>query len=834
MTRLAGAHVLITGGSQGIGLATARAAAHAGASVSIIARDSARLAEASAGIPGARWRGADVRDAAALARAIGELEAEAGPVDILICCAGTALPGRFLDVHFDEFRAQMDLNYLGTVAALRCVLPGMVERGHGHVVVTSSTAGLLGVVGYTGYGPTKWAVRGLAETLRYEVSPRGVHVAVLYPPDTDTPGFAAENTRKPPETVAVSGAIKPVAAEVVAKQLLRGIERNRENIAVDALTKVLVRWGPLLEPLIRPSLKKTIAKAVAAQESRPTAADGLAADSTPTSVHSGAPLGVSPGVAYGPVFRMSDPVREPAAGVPLPPEARPAAVERLVAVMAAVTADLEERASRLQGEAQEIVSATAMMASDPGVRDDASRLVTESGESPERAVWVTLGVVAAQFAEMGGRAAERSTDILDVRGRLVAHLAGRPLPGIPEREEPFVLVARDLAPADTAELNPELCKAIITVEGGPTSHTAILARSLGIPAVVGARDAFDIPEGTVVLVDGTTGAITLNPSAAGIAAIEAAPAEGAHFSGHGQTSDGHPVELLANIGSPAGVGAAVDAGAEGVGLFRTEFCFLDRTVAPTIDEQVDEYRAVFAAFPGKKVVVRTLDAGADKPLAFVSADHEDNPALGIRGIRTSWRRGDLLDDQLAAIARAAAAESAHVQVMAPMIATLHEAREFARACSAHGIAIAGAMIETPAAALMAAGILAEVEFASLGTNDLAQYTMAADRLVGELAELNDPWQPAVLRLVATACTGGVTAGKPVGVCGEAAADPLLAVVLVGLGVSSLSMTAKAIVRVAVQLAAVTHESCVDAARLAVSANSPAEGRAAVVALLAGL
>jgi 3-dehydrosphinganine reductase len=263
MTRLAGAHVLITGGSQGIGLATAQAAAQAGATVSLIARDSKRLADASAAIPGSSWRSADVRDADGLARAIGELAAEAGPIDILICCAGTALPGRFLEVDLAEFRAQIDLNYLGTVAALRCVLPGMVERGRGHVVVTSSTAGLLGVVGYTGYGPTKWAIRGLAETLRYEVSPGGVRVAVLYPPDTDTPGFAVENTRKPPETVAVSGAIKPVSADVVAAALIRGIERNRENIAVDALTKVLVRWGALLEPVIRASLKRTIAKAVA-------------------------------------------------------------------------------------------------------------------------------------------------------------------------------------------------------------------------------------------------------------------------------------------------------------------------------------------------------------------------------------------------------------------------------------------------------------------------------------------------------------------------------------------------------------------------------------------
>lgn len=271
MTQLAGSHVIVTGGSQGIGAAFARRAAASGARVSIIARGETQLREVADGIgDAARWRSADVTDPEALARAVAELEAEAGPCDVLLCCAGTALPGRFLEVPLEEFRTQMDLNYLGTVTALKTVLPGMVERGSGHVVVTSSTVGLMGVVGYTGYGPTKWAVRGLAETLRYEIQPAGVRIAVLYPPDTETPGFEIENTRKPPETVAVSGAIRPVSADTVAAALAKGIEKNRENIAIDGLTKVLVRWGSILEPIVRGSLRKTIAKAVARehQESR--------------------------------------------------------------------------------------------------------------------------------------------------------------------------------------------------------------------------------------------------------------------------------------------------------------------------------------------------------------------------------------------------------------------------------------------------------------------------------------------------------------------------------------------------------------------------------------
>ncbi len=291
------------------------------------------------------------------------------------------------------------------------------------------------------------------------------------------------------------------------------------------------------------------------------------------------------------------------------------------------------------------------------------------------------------------------------------------------------------------------------------------------------------------------------------------------------------MQLLANVGSPESVAAAVEAKAEGVGLFRTEFCFLDRETAPSIEEQVAAYRPVFAAFPGRKVIVRTLDAGADKPLAFVTAAHEDNPALGIRGYRTSWRTPELLDDQLAAIAKAAAAEKAIAWVMAPMIATVEEAAHFAANCIEHGLETTGVMVETPAAAVMAAEVLSTVDFVSLGTNDLAQYTMAADRLIGDLATLNDPWQPAVLRLIETTAKAGAAAGKSVGVCGEAAADPLLAAVLVGLGVSSLSMSAKAIAAVADLLAGVTLAQCVAAANAARGASTAGGSRAAAAGIL---
>ena len=541
-------------------------------------------------------------------------------------------------------------------------------------------------------------------------------------------------------------------------------------------------------------------------------------------------MGVSPGRVVGPVVRMPEPLEEPAASAAIAETKRPSEADRITSAAATVEASLRERAARVQGEAREILVASALMAADPTLLDNARGLVTASGESAERAAWIAVTAFAEILTAQGGRMAERASDVHDLRNRLVAAILGRPAPGVPDRSEPFVLVARDLAPADTALLDPATCLALVTEEGGPTSHTAILARSLGIPAIVAARGALEIAEGTTVLVDGTTGKLEINPSAELIAAVAAQPAL-AEFGGAGATKDGHAVQLLANVGSPESVAAAVEAKAEGVGLFRTEFCFLDRETAPTIEEQVAAYRPVFAAFPGRKVIVRTLDAGADKPLAFVTAAHEDNPALGIRGYRTSWRTPELLDDQLAAIAQAAAAEKAIAWVMAPMIATVEEAAHFAARCIEHGLETTGVMVETPAAAVMAAEVLSTVEFVSLGTNDLAQYTMAADRLIGDLATLNDPWQPAVLRLIETTAKAGIAAGKPVGVCGEAAADPLLAAVLVGLGVSSLSMSAKAIAAVADMLAGVTLAQCVAAASAARGASTAGGSRAAAAGIL---
>lgn len=551
----------------------------------------------------------------------------------------------------------------------------------------------------------------------------------------------------------------------------------------------------------------------------------------------GRPVGVSPGRAVGPVVHYGAAVAEPAAGPALADAEREAEAARIPAAAEQVAADLEARAAAASGEARDILAATALIARDPMLLDAATTAVREAGTPAPRAVWDAAAGVAETFARIGGRIAERVTDVRDVRDRIVAALTGATVGGIPQRAEPFVLVARDLAPADTATLDPASVVALVTEEGGPTSHTAVIARALGLPAVVAATGALDIPEGTLLLVDGATGELTRAPAEEVVAAVAAeaearAATAAAGLEGPGRTKDGHPVALLANIGDAAGARAAADAGAEGVGLFRSEFLFLDRADAPTRAEQVAAYREVFAAFPGRKVVVRTLDAGADKPLPFLTAEHEENPALGVRGLRTARRRPEVLDEQLAAIAEAGGAESADVHVMAPMVATLAEARDVVERCRAAGLPSAGIMVETPAAALTAAELLGVVDFASIGTNDLTQYAMAADRMIGELADLSDPWQPAVLRLIAETGRAGAVHEVPVGVCGEAAADPLLAVVLVGLGVSSLSMTPRALPAVAAQLAAVSRATCVAAAEAAVAAGDPDTARENARAVLA--
>jgi phosphotransferase system enzyme I (PtsI) len=397
-------------------------------------------------------------------------------------------------------------------------------------------------------------------------------------------------------------------------------------------------------------------------------------------------------------------------------------------------------------------------------------------------------------------------------------------------DSPAVLVAEDLAPSDTATLDPSVIVALVTERGGPTSHTAIIARQLAIPCVVGTAGAMGIAPGTPLLVDGVAGTVESSPDPAEaerlVAADRAEREALATWSGPGQTADGTRVKILANVADGESARGAASGPVEGVGLFRTELCFLNRTDEPSAEEQAGIYGEVLAPFAGRYVVVRTLDAGSDKPVAFATHEGEENPALGVRGLRLSFDNPGLLSRQLDGIAAAARSTGTETWVMAPMVATVAEAASFADDVRSRGLK-PGVMVEVPSAALLAHRMLEVVDFLSIGTNDLTQYTMAADRMATDLAHLTDAWQPAVLQLIAITAEAGKQAGKPVGVCGEAAADPMLACVLVGMGITSLSMASAAVRPVGARLASASMDTLEDAAEAALAASDPKAARDAV-------
>ncbi len=536
-------------------------------------------------------------------------------------------------------------------------------------------------------------------------------------------------------------------------------------------------------------------------------------------------VGVGRGVAVGPILRMPDPLPEPVAGPHAgDPAAEYAHVEKS---LAAVAEELAAKGAKAGGEAQAVLEAASMMAQDPTLTDDVKARI-DSGTSGERAVFEAFASFQDQLTAMGGYMAERTSDLADVSQRIIAHLRGVPAPGVPTSDAPFILVAPDLAPADTALLELDKVLALITRDGGPTSHTAILARSKSIVAVVGVTGALDLTDGTLVIADAATGVIVSDPTPTAIAAAEARIAERAALAvapiTDGALADGTKIPLLANLGSPKDAEAAVALGAEGVGLFRTEFLFLDSTTAPTVAEQDRQYIDLLKHFPGKKVVVRALDAGADKPLSFLNDAHEENPALGLRGLRALRASQQILADQLQALVNAQAATTADLWVMAPMVSDAEETTWFVDYGKKLGLKTVGVMAEVPSLAVVADQVAEVSDFVSIGTNDLTQYTLAADRMLGSVASYQDPWHPAVLRLVKMLGDAGAAAGKPVGVCGEAAADPKLAVVLVGLGCTTLSMTPAALADVRAELKTVTLKEAQARAARALAATTAAGAR----------
>lgn len=538
-------------------------------------------------------------------------------------------------------------------------------------------------------------------------------------------------------------------------------------------------------------------------------------------------VGVGRSVAIGKVVRMPDPLPEPK-------DARhsgDAAAEKEAAASALtfVAADLRARAEKADAEANEVLTATALMAEDPSILDSVNELI-DGGKAAERAVFEAFASFREMLISLGGMMAERATDLSDVSQRVVARLRGVEAPGVPQRDEPFVLVADDLAPADTALLELDKVLALVTRQGGPTSHTAILARSKAIPAIMGVAEALELADETLVIVDAGAGTITTEPTAEQVSVAEARIAELAAAANapitDGALADGTLVPLLANLGTPSEAAQAVELGAEGVGLFRTELMFLDATSAPTVEEQTKEYTEMLQHFPGKKVVVRALDAGADKPLSFMDMGEEVNPALGQRGLRSLRVNENILRDQLTALVNAQNATDADLWVMAPMVSDAEETEYFVALGRELGLNTVGVMAEVPSLAVLADQVAERSDFVSIGSNDLTQYTLAADRMLGTLAKFQDPWHPAVLRMVKMLGDAGAAAGKPVGVCGEAAADPQLAIVLVGLGVTSLSMTPAALADVRAELLTVTLEQAKARAAAAINATTGPTAREA--------
>jgi phosphoenolpyruvate-protein phosphotransferase len=556
------------------------------------------------------------------------------------------------------------------------------------------------------------------------------------------------------------------------------------------------------------------------------------------------------GVAVGPIWRYVDggagegraaPSREADAGSAVQSAAEAAAGQ------------LEALAGRVRevGRADEagIFEAQALMAVDPELLDAALNRV-RAGQEPVSAVQAATDAAAATIAELPDELlAARAADVRDVGARIVRILRGEyvAFPSVPS-----VAIADDLPPSVAAELPAGMLTGLALEGGSVTAHAVILARSLGIPAVVGARGLMAAADGArTIAVDGGSGEVLLDPDsdevadfAGRAASLEQSRRAAASLRGRpGATSDGHRVALLANIGGPDESARALEVGAEGVGLFRTEFLFMKRETAPDEAEQVAAYRAAFEAFgPDRPVVIRLADIGGDKALPYLQLPPEANPFLGVRAIRLAAHGSrELLLTQLRAIWRAAGLAGVTPHVMAPMVATLDDARllielrDEARAGAAVTASAAGdtlpdtmatgVMIEIPSAAIMSPELARVVDFFSIGTNDLTQYALAADRGNASLASLQDALHPAVLRLIREVVAGADAAGIPVAVCGELAGDPAGAMVLVGLGVDELSADAGSIDAVRAALASATQAELADLARQALAAGDAQTVRA---------
>jgi phosphoenolpyruvate-protein phosphotransferase/dihydroxyacetone kinase phosphotransfer subunit len=540
-------------------------------------------------------------------------------------------------------------------------------------------------------------------------------------------------------------------------------------------------------------------------------------DAAPTEPGQLRGIAASPGIAIGPVLqyrpRLPAIVRETGKNSAAEGLRLQTAVNTAVAELQTLEAQTERQVG---ADEAAIFAAHQLILQDPDLATAVRHTLDTEQINAEAAWHDAIEGAAEQFATMDDPYFQaRAADVRDVGNRVLRHLLGVSMPSL-DAERPYILVAADLTPSDTARLDPALVLAIGTELGGATAHSAILARALGIPAVVGAGHLLaEIDEGQVVGVDGRTGQIWLTPDDAQIAELEAmrddwqAAQQAAKTASQAiaHTADDVRIEVAANIGGPNDVAVALGYGAEGVGLFRTEFLFLDRQEAPSEAEQLAAYRQVVAGLGDRPLIIRTLDVGGDKPLPYLDLGEEENPFLGWRGIRFCLDMPEIFLPQLRAILQASVRDdgtTANVKLMFPMIGTLAELRR-AKAMlqtardqlQAEGKPFAadlavGIMIELPSAVAVADLLAAEVEFFSIGTNDLTQYVMAADRGNANVAELAQAFQPAVLRMIRQTAVAAKAAHIWVGMCGELAGNPLATPLLLGLGLTELSMAAPSI------------------------------------------
>lgn len=494
-------------------------------------------------------------------------------------------------------------------------------------------------------------------------------------------------------------------------------------------------------------------------------------------------------------------------------------ISRLEKALEVSTKEIElikETALKNLGEEEaQVFDAHLMVLSDPELVGQVKDAIISQKVNAEHALKEVSDMFISIFASMEDNPymQERAADIRDVSKRILANLLGVKIPSPATIKDEVVVVAGDLTPSDTAQLNRQYVKAFVTDIGGRTSHSAIMARSLEIPAIVGTKEITSLAkDGDLIIIDGLSGEVFLNPSEEVVAEYrakaEAFAAQQAEWEklkdADTFTKDGHQVELAANIGTPKDLEGVINNGAEGVGLYRTEFLYMDSHDMPTEEDQFEAYKAVLEGMNGKPVVVRTMDIGGDKELPYLPLPHEMNPFLGYRAIRISLNEPEMFRTQLRALLRASV--YGKLRIMFPMIATLNDFRgakalllEEKAKLVAEGVAVSddiqvGIMIEIPAAAVLAHQFAKEVDFFSIGTNDLIQYTMAADRMNERVSYLYQPYNPSILTLIKHVIDSAHKEGKWAGMCGEMAGDQTAVPLLVGLGLDEFSMSASSVLK----------------------------------------